>query len=413
MDHWNLIEQELKGSFRFFYDYTNRNPKSKGYGLTADSSKRPEVASIAATGFALSAWVIADRKAWLSREEALALVRGTLNTLLCNVSQYKGFFAHFITMDEGMRMRKCEYSTIDTALCLNGVITVENYFKDKEITEMADRILKRVEWDFIVYEFEGNAMFHMAFNPDKGGDYVIGKPGFIYHWDMAAEQKMMYFLASNQLDEPLARALYKGFRRDRRSYLDQDIIINPGGNLFCYQFFECWFDSASFLDPDGIDWFENSKLATLANRDFCIRNSDRFKSYGPNSWGLSAGDGPKGYVVSGAEPSENKPYHNGTISIYSAIASIVFTPELSIEMMNDRYSKHPQTWGKYGFFDAYNLDVNPPWFSRHIIGIDKGCSMLMLENYLSGSIWDIYCTSPYIQHALGVLGFTRRERDIR
>ena len=75
------------------------------------------------------------------------------------------------------------------------------------------------------------------------------------------------------------------------------------------------------------------------------------------------------------------------------------------------YSEHPQTWGKYGFFDSYNLNTKPPWYSHSLYGIDKGCSMLMVENYLSGLIWDVYSNSAYIQKALGILGFRKREND--
>lgn len=79
-----------------------------------------------------------------------------------------------------------------------------------------------------------------------------------------------------------------------------------------------------------------------------------------------------------------------------------------MEMLEYLYREHPQTWGKYGFFDSYNLDVDPPWYSSALYGIDKGCSMLMVENHLTRLIWDTYTGSPDIQKALSVLGFTKR-----
>jgi hypothetical protein len=104
------------------------------------------------------------------------------------------------------------------------------------------------------------------------------------------------------------------------------------------------------------------------------------------------------------------PYHNGTVSIYSAVASLPFIPDDVMEMMRYLYENHPQTWGKYGFFDSYNLDHNPPWYSQSIYGINKGCSMIMIENYLSRLIWDVYTSSPIIQKALHVLNFSKRKR---
>jgi hypothetical protein len=338
----------------------------------------------------------------------LGVAHKTLHTLLYQASHHRGFFAHFLDMESGERIGKCEFSTIDTALCLNGAITAAAYFRDEEIGQLAQQLLERVDWNFIVFEKDGKTLFRMAYNPDKGGDYVTGDPGFIHQWDMAAEQKMMYLLAAGQIEPSLARKLYQGFSRDIGLYQGQEIIINPGGNLFAYQFSEAWLDTARYLDPDGVDWFKNTRLATLANRSFCLEHSRDFKTYHANSWGVSCGDSPWGYDVSGSTPSLHPPKPNGTVSIYGALASLPFTPELTLDMIQYLYQNHPQTWGQFGFFDSYNLDVSPPWYSHSIYGIDKGCSMIMIENYLSRLIWDTYTNSPYIQKALAILGFNKQ-----
>ena len=408
MDIDQLLLAELKGSLDFFLDYTNRDPASPGYGLTVDATKKNNICSIASVGFALTAWVIAAERGYLPRAEALALARGTLRTLLHNAPHYRGFFAHFLYMDTAQRVKLCEYSTIDTALCLNGVITVAAYFHDAELDDLAHQLLARVDWQHFVAERDGKLLLRMAYNADQKGDYVSGQPGFLGWWDMAAEQKMMYLQAAGQIEPTRARRLYAGFRRDKRIFNAQDVIVNPGGNLFAYQFSEAWLDTARYLDPDGIDWFENTRRASLANRQFAIDQASQFKTYGANSWGSSAGDSPWGYDVSGAPPAllEIKP--NGTVSIYGALSSLPFVPDQVMEMLEHLYREHPQTWGKYGFFDSYNLDVDPPWYSSALYGIDKGCSMLMVENYLTRLIWDTYTNSPGIQKALSVLGFTKR-----
>lgn len=407
-----LLENELKGSFDFFLQFTNLNPGSKGFGLTVDSTKELQIASIASVGFTLSAWVIAVERGYLPHQRAIDITRQTLSTLLHHASHHRGFFAHFLDMETASRIKKCEYSTIDTALCLNGVITAAAYFQDPEISTLAQQLLDRVDWPFIIFERDGKTLFRMAYNPDKGGDYVTGEPGYIYQWHMAAEQKMMYLQAAAQIEPTIARQLYQGFSRDTGTYEGQPIIINPGGNLFAYQFSEAWLDTAHYLDPDGVDWFKNTQLATLANRAFCLEHAAAFKTYHANSWGASAGDSPWGYDVSGATPALHPPQPNGTVSIYGALSSLPFTPELTLNMVQYLYEHHPQTWGPYGFYDSYNLAVTPPWYSRSLYGIDKGCSMLMIENYLSGLIWDTYTNSPLIQKSLGILGFTRR-RDQR
>ncbi|MEW5987922.1 MAG: glucoamylase family protein [Chloroflexota bacterium] len=409
MDTKTLLENELKGSFDFFLNYTNLNPASQGFGLTVDSTQTPHVASIASAGFALSAWVIAVERGYLARHEALDIAQKTLQTLLHRASHHRGFFAHYLDMESGARIRKCEFSTIDTALCLNGVITAAAYFQDAPISELAQQLLERVDWNWIVFERDGRTLFRMAYNPDEGGDYVTGEPGFIYRWDMAAEQKMMYLQAATQIEPAVAQKLYQGFVRPLGYYEGHPIIINPGGVLFAYQFSEAWLDTGRYLDPDGVDWFNNTRLATLANRQFCLDHASRFKTYHAQSWGVSAGDSPWGYNVSGSTPSLHKPEPNGTVSIYGALSSLPFTPEPTLDMVHYLYQNHPQTWGPYGFFDSYNLDVAPSWYSHLLYGIDKGCSMLMIENYLSRLIWDTYTNSPLIQKALAVLGFKRRK----
>jgi hypothetical protein len=269
--------------------------------------------------------------------------------------------------------------------------------------------LERVDWHFIIFEKEGQALFRMAYNPDHDGDYVNGQPGFISQWDMAAEQKMMYLQAAGHIDASLAKRLYQGFRRDRASYDGHDVIVNPGGNLFAYQYSKAWLHTAQYLDPDGIDWFDNTRKATLANRSFCVENSKNFKTYHANSWGMSCGDSPWGYDVSGALPALQEPKPNGTVSIFGAVSSLPFVPDLALQMIEYLYQEHPQTWGDYGFFDAYNLAVEPHWYSSSLYGINKGCSMIMVENYLTELIWDTYTNSPYIQNALNILGFQKRQ----
>jgi len=409
MDTTTILDAEIKGSIEFFLNFTNLDPNSRGFGLTVDSTKDIRAASIASVGFALTAWVIGAERGLIPPVQACDITRHTLQTLLYNVSHFHGFFAHFLEMDSGRRLRKCEYSTIDTSLCLNGVITAAAYFPDEEIQQLAHQLLERVDWNFIVFEDKGKTLFRMAYNPDQHGDYVTGECGFISRWDMAAEQKMMYLQAAEWLEPGTARALYQGFNREIGYFEGQPVIINPGGNLFAYQFSKAWLDTARYLDSDGVDWFNNSRLAALANRSFCMEHAAEYKTYHANSWGLSAGDSPRGYRVYGSTPCRGKPHHDGTVSIYAALSCLPFIPQETLAMVDYLYREQPRTWGPYGFFDAYNLDVSPAWFGDAVYGIDKGCSLLMIENYLTGLVWNTYTNSPHIQKALDVLGFQERE----
>lgn len=403
-----IIESELRGSVEFYLNNTNIERGSPGFGLTVDSTKHPQLASIASTGFALTAWVIGHARGYLDAQQAVEITRGTLRTLNERVSHHRGFFAHYLDIRTGMRYRTCEYSTIDTAICLNGVITAAAYFQDADIQDLASQLLERVDWNWLVFERDGRMLFHMAYNPDRHGDYVEGEPGFISQWDMSAEQKMMYLQAAPFVTPETARRLYAGFSRDTVFYQGKPVIFIPGGSLFAYLFSEAWMNFGSYLDPDGVDWFENTRRAALADRSFCIENSDKFKTYHANSWGLSAGDCPHGYGVYGSSPCKSEPLHDGTISIYAALGCLPFIPEETLALTDYLYHQHPHTWGNFGFSDAYNLDVNPAWYSTSLYGIDKGCSMIMIDNYLSGMVWKTYTDSDLIQKSLAILQFTKK-----
>jgi hypothetical protein len=408
MDVDEILEQERLGSLQFFLDFTNLQPDSAGFGLTVDVSSQPERASIAATGFALTAWVIACAHGVLDRARAVEIVRGTLHTLWERVPQVHGFFSHFVDRYTAQRWKLCEYSTIDTALCLNGIITAEAYFNDAEVSDLAEQILRRVDWQWLVFNKQGKTLFRMAYNPDREGDYVEGQPGWIGQWDMSAEQKMMYLQAAGSLEAGLAQQLYAGFRRDIGQFAGVEVIYNPSGNLFAYQFSEAWLDVGHYVDPDGVDWFENTRRAAWANRAFCIQEQGQFATYHQRSWGISCGDSPWGYEISGSPPCVGQPQHSGTVSIYGALSCLPFLPEETRDLVAYLYHEQPQTWGRYGFYDAYHVGVEPHWYSHRLYGIDKGCSLLMIENAQTHLVWDVYTDSAAIQHGLRVLGFRQR-----
>ena len=245
----------------------------------------------------------------------------------------------------------------------------------------------------------------MGYTPEKG---------FWGHWDMYAEQLMLYVLGVSSPTFPINKSMYYEFKRKKDDYKEiKNIIYTYSGTLFTYQYSHAWIDFRDKKDRDGINWFENSIKATVANRKYCIKNSNKFKTFNENSWGLTACLSPKGYIVCGAEPCDiNLNIENdGTISPCGAIGSIVFTPKESIKAMEYYYHNFPELWGKYGFKDGYNLDGNKPWFAKEYIGINKGIEIIMIENYLNGTIWKYFMKNTYIKEGLKLLGFYMDRRN--
>ena len=400
MKVYDILDMESKGCFDFFCNETNWDSNSAGFGLIRDRAPgSPQVASIASVGFGLSALVIGCQRGWISHEKAFERAFGTLETIL-KLETIHGFYYHFVDMNSGIRFRQSEISVIDTAILICGVITVGEYF-GQDMKKLAEKIYVRVEWDW--YVDKKTSLFYMGYLPEEG---------HFGSWDFYAEQFMMYFLGGGSPTFPTSGELMYKFERHRGSYgSGSSFIYTPVGSLFTYQFSHAWFDLRNTSDRSGIDWYENSIEAVKANRQYCLDNNDASKTYGAGGWGLSACDGPKGYIGDyGTLPSGvqlRKHFTDGTVPPYGAAGSVVFMPKECIETLELYYSHFPQCWGKYGFKDAFNLDVSPAWFGNDFIGIDKGISLLMIENYRSGLIWDVFMKNEHVKLGMKKCGIEK------
>lgn len=398
-----LIIKELKRSYNFFIKEANLSKNSKGYGLVRDKTILADnIASIASVGYALGALVIGVEHKWLKYDKAYNRANKTLDTFINNVEGENGFYYHFVNIETGRREWNCELSIIDTGIFICGAITAGEYFGG-EVKEKAEELYKRINWEW--YRNKDTNYFYMGYSPEKG---------FWGKWDMYAEQLMLYVLGVSSPTFPIDKSMYYEFIRERSNYKDiKDIIYTYCGTLFTYQFSHAWIDFRNKKDLDGIDWFENSIKAIKANREYCMDNMKNYKTYGPNSWGLTACLGPKGYSGGyGAEPCKTNlaKENDGTVTPCGAIGSIVFTPKESIEAMEYFYNTFPKLWGKYGFKDGYNLDGSKPWFAQEYIGIDKGIEISMLENYLNGTIWKYFMKNKYVQEGLEKIGICEKEK---
>jgi len=180
--------------------------------------------------------------------------------------------------------------------------------------------------------------------------------------------------------------------------------------LFGHQYSHCWIDFRGIADDymrgKGIDYFENSRRATLAQRAYCVANPGRFKGYGELVWGLTACDGPgfgkfRAYSARGAPPPEND---DGTIAPTAAGGSLPFAPEICIPTLRHFYALYrPNIWTRYGFCDAFNLTAD--WWDTEVLGIDQGPILIMIENYRTGRVWKTFMKAIEIQRGLRNAGF--------
>jgi hypothetical protein len=414
-----ILERELSGGVRFFWEQANNDPSSPGFGLIPDRwghGRDPlghdaRVASVAATGFGLSALAIGAARGLIPHEAARDRARRTLATL-ARVPAHRGFLAHYVDMATGARHKLSEYSTIDTALALNGAITVAGYFADPEISERASALLAAADWGWLTFRRGDRLLLAMACNPDRGGDYAgdADAAGMIGAWDMTAEQLCMYLLAAGHpgIDAGVARELYHGFDRPMGSWGGRSFVHTPGGAMFIYQFSQAWLPFQDYRDDIGFDWFANSTDAILANRAWCIDHHQTWRTLSEHLWGLTAGDGLESYIVSGTPVSGDPlvPYVEGTVHPYAMVAALPFVPALAADSLRHLDAAHPCAWGPYGFVDAINLEGTSPVYIPTVLGIDKGPALLMVDNYLHATTWDAYSRHPWITAALAKLGWS-------
>jgi len=394
-----IIHEEIKGCFDFFWQEANTDKHSPGYGLVRDKNAKgsENVCSIASVGFGLSAIVIGVERGYITRAEGQERAVGTLRTFLHNAEGSGGFFYHFLNMKTAKKFEKYHdcASIIDTSIFLNGAITAAEYFKG-EAVELFEEIYRRVDWKSY-YDEEKN-WYYMGCDP---ADAVRG--GGRGQWDMYAEQLMQYILGTASETFPVSPKIYDGFRRDWVNYGEYKFIHSPGGSLFTHQFSHGWYDFRGITDRDGISWFDNSVTATLAARQFCIDDPRGFKTWHANAWGLTACQGPNGYRGFGSPPFHPniRDCNDGTIPPCGAIGSVIFTPEESLAALEYYYAV-PGLVGKYGLADAYNQDAN--WVCDFCIGIDKGISIIMLENALTGMVHELYMKNRFVKTGAKLIG---------
>jgi hypothetical protein len=160
-------------TFDWFWETTN--PTN---GLTPDRAPDPPFASIAAVGFALTAYPIGVERGYVTRAQAAERAVSTLRFFWrapqgsdsTGMSGRWGFFYHFLNMNTGLRQATTELSTIDTALLLAGVLFVQQYFDaasapEPEIRALADSLYRRTEWPRFHLN---NPLVTMAWRPERG-----------------------------------------------------------------------------------------------------------------------------------------------------------------------------------------------------------------------------------------------------
>jgi len=387
-----FLEELEKANFLFFWEQGDAQT-----GLVKDRSRAnpPDtttVASIAATGFGLTAICIGQQRGYVSMSDARERVITALRFLLKKMPTHRGFFYHWADVKTGDRIWDSEISSIDTAILLCGILTCREHFRYGEISKLAYEISRRVEWTWLS---EDTTLLPHGWSPEGG---------FLpYRWDYYSELMMMYLLGLGSSSHPLPADAWNAWKRTTFEY-DGLRYIGSFAPLFVHQYSQAWFDFRGKRDHYA-DYFRNSITATEVHKRFCLdlakQFPKKFPDYSEDLWGITASDSQYGYVVWGGPP-ETGPI-DGSVVPSAAGGSLPFLPADTLRVLKNIRNKYPSAWSRYGFVNAFNPLTK--WYDTDVVGIDTGITMLMAENLRTGFVWNTFMKNRDAQTALERAGF--------
>jgi hypothetical protein len=409
----HLLDEVSEACFSFFWREANSES-----GLVKDRSDH-DVCSVASLGFGLAALPIGVDRGYVSYEAAQDRAVRALRTLEKSNAHHRGMFCHFIDLKTGNATSmgyESIASSIDTALMVAGAVVAGEYFGG-EVEQLAERIFARVDWSAFVDP--DNGQVYMAWAADVAGQ-MNGSGKFEKQtWNWYTDETLLIVLlgqASPVAEHRLLPETMTNWNRPVGKYKDgEPFVYTYPGTLFTYMFAHCFYDfRVTGVDSLGVDWFENTRRAVAANRDWCRDHSSEFSSYGRDRWGITAGSGPgRKYVVPGHEPrgAKKDQGEHGTLHPYGAGMSVPFVPDDAVKALRAMRGlkvdgkaiwKSPQEGG-YGFWDGFNVDKD--WVADHVIGIAQGPMLLLVENARSGLVWKLMMKNKFIQEGVKRAGF--------
>jgi len=416
-----MLEKIQRAAFGYFLHEANR-----ANGLVLDKTCADWPASIAATGLALAAYPVGVERGFVARAEAVERTLASLRFFWQSrqgpepdATGYKGFYYHFLDMQSGARAWQCELSTVDSALLLGGMLTVAAYFDgdapaEKEIRELADRLYARVDWRWAQ---NGGATVTHGWKPETG---------FLpYRWEGYDEALLLYVLGLGSPTHALPPESYQAWASTYEWKTVYDIPFLYAGPLFTHQLSHVWIDfrgiQDAFMRDHGIDYFENSRRATLVQQQYGIRNPRGFAHYGEFCWGLTASDGP-GDITRMVDGVERRFFDylarevpdgpdDGTIAPWAVVASLPFAPEIVLPTVEDFVRWQVGGVHRYGFKATFNPTFPVPglangWVSPWHFGINEGPIVVMIDNFQSGLVWQLMRECPHVVAGLRAAGFS-------
>jgi hypothetical protein len=396
----DLVEAQ---TFKYFWDFGH--PVS---GMARERNTSGDVVTTGGSGFGIMAMLAAVQRNFISRSQALARIDTIVSFLLNKATRYHGAFPHWINGATGATV---PFSTqddggdlVETSYMMQGLLTARQYFNSStDNTEIQLRndintLWNGVEWTW--YRQNGRNVLYWNWSPDY--NWAINLP--VRGWN---EALITYVLAASSSTYTIPKTTYdsgwagNGTIRNDNSYYNTVLPLGPpnGGPLFFAHYSFLGMNPTGLADAYANYWTQDTAHAFI-NYSYCVQNPLGFNGYSSQCWGLTASDdNSSGY---GAHSPTND---LGVISPTAAISSLPYTPVQSMNALRFfYYTLGDKIWGQYGFTDAFNL--TNIWFASSFLAIDQGPEIVMIENYRSGLLWNLFMSCPEVKTGMRNLGFT-------
>jgi hypothetical protein len=352
---------------------------------------------------------VASERGWISRDAAIERILAML-TLLSRATCYHGAFPHFMNGRSGATIpftRKDDAGDlVETSFLMMGLLCARQYFsggasQEQRLRGLVDYLWNDVEWDWYTRERE---VLSWHWSPNNGWAMNMDIRG----WN---ECLITYVLAASARRYRIDPRIYhQGFAVGRdflngKSYYDIELPLGPkfGGPLYFAHY------SFMGLDPRGLkdryaDYWQQNVNHVRIQLAHCERNPNHHSGYGKECWGLTSSDGPDGYA--GHAPD----YDDGTIAPTAALSSMPYAPDESMLAARHFLQVHgTQAWGRYGFVDAFC--ERRDWYADTFLAIDQGPVVVMIENYRTGLLWNLFMSVPEVREGLRALSFSSPHLD--
>lgn len=398
MDDESLLHLVQEKTFGYFWEFGH-----EASGMARERNTSGNLVTTGGSGFGVMAMIVGVERGFITRDEAIKRWQKVL-TFLENADRFHGAWPHWLDGNTGKTIPFSNQDDggdlVETALLLQGLLTVRSYLSENVIeeNELRERILniyKEVEWSW--YTRDQNVLYwHWSPNVN----WAMNLPIQGYN-----ECLITYILAAASPSYPISKSVYEtGWARGGAMVNGSEYYGIPlplgkdlGGPLFFAHYSYLGVDPRNLSDQYANYWEQNINHSRI-NQAYVMNNPKSFVGYSESNWGLTASDNENGY-------SAHSPLNDrGVITPTAALSSMPYTPEESLQALRFFYFQlGDRLWGEYGFYDAFNLTED--WYASSYLAIDQGPIIIMIENYRSGLLWDLMHKNEIFQKGLKELNF--------